>query len=162
MKREKPEEYGKIQYERIKQSLSYKHEFNGQWYRNSLELDVAKILTQNAIEFEYEHLVNCGSRTYFPDFIIGKLVVECTFWKNVDQKAKDLGEKIQNYRKLELETVVVTTEPFIERYSNILTRLNVRVITSDKLSELLDGKFGRVKRAENSFSMLSTDRAPAS
>ncbi|MGD0646085.1 MAG: hypothetical protein ABSA75_14365 [Candidatus Bathyarchaeia archaeon] len=53
MKREKPEEYGKIQYERIKQSLRYKHEFNGQRYRNSLELEFAKILTQNAIEFEY-------------------------------------------------------------------------------------------------------------
>jgi hypothetical protein len=34
MKKEHPEEYSKIQYGRIKQSLKYKYEFNGQKYRN--------------------------------------------------------------------------------------------------------------------------------
>ena len=54
MKNEHPEEYSKIQYGRIKQSLKYKYEFNGQKYRNTLELEVAKILAEQRREFEYE------------------------------------------------------------------------------------------------------------
>jgi len=75
------------------------------------------------------------------------VAVECTFWNNVNQKAKELSEKIRNYRKVDLETVVVTTELYVEQYSKVLNSLNVRVITPDKLTEVLDGKSGRVKRA---------------
>ena len=75
------------------------------------------------------------------------MAVECTFWNNVNQKAKALSEKIRNYRKVDLETVVVTTELYVEQYSKVLNSLNVRVITPDKLTEVLDGKSGRVKRA---------------
>ena len=147
MKNERPLEYHKIQYERIKKSLKYKCEFNGQKYRNNLEVEIARFLTENHIEFEYERLLNCDNKVYFPDFIIGELVVECTFWNDVDQRAKELSEKIENYNKLKLETVVVTTQRYIEKYSALLAHLNVRVITPDKLTEVLDGKSGRVKRA---------------
>jgi hypothetical protein len=41
---------------------------------------------------------------------------------------------------------IVTTQKYLEKYSQLLTIPNVRVITPDSLSELLDGKFGRVKR----------------
>jgi hypothetical protein len=52
------------------------------------------------------------------------------------------------YLKLDFKMVlIVTTQKYIEKYSDLLTNLNVRVITSDSLTELLDGKFGRVKRA---------------
>lgn len=149
MKNEKPEEYHRIQYDRIKQSLKYKCEFNGRKYRNNLELEIARILSENHVEFEYERSLNCGNRFYFPDFIIGELVVECTFWNDVEQRAKELSEKIENYNKLKLETVVVTTQRYIEKYSALLAHLNVRVITSDKLIEVLDGKLGRVKRANS-------------
>jgi predicted nuclease of restriction endonuclease-like RecB superfamily len=110
-------------------------------------LETARILTQKNIIFEYERLVNCNSRYYFPDFSLGEVVIECTFWDDVDQKAKELSEKVENYRKLKVETIVVTTSRYIERYSNLLAHLNVIVITSDKLTEVLDGKMGRVKRA---------------
>lgn len=89
-------------YDRIKQSLKYKYELNGQKYRNLLELETARILTQKNIIFEYERLVDCNNRYYFPDFSLGKVVIECTFWDNVDQKAKELSEKIENYRKLKV------------------------------------------------------------
>ena len=146
MKNEHPYEYGKIQYDRIKQSLKYKFEFNGQKYRNYLELAVAKILTKRGNPFEYERSVNYGIKCYFPDFTIGELVVECTFWDDVAQKAKELSDKIQNYRKLKIETIVVTSERYVKNYSELLSHLNVTVITPDKLTEVLDGKFGRVKR----------------
>lgn len=68
MKKEYPEEYSKIQYRRIKQSLKYKHEFNGQKYRNLLELEVAKILTAQRREFEYEPQLNAAINFTFPIF----------------------------------------------------------------------------------------------
>ena len=40
----------------------------------------------------------------------------------------------------------MTTERYIAQYSEVLAPLNVRVITPDKLTEVLDGKSGRVKR----------------
>ena len=40
----------------------------------------------------------------------------------------------------------MTTERYIAQYSEVLAPLNVTVITSDKLTEVLDGKFGRVKK----------------
>ncbi len=147
MREEKPEEYGRIQYERIKQSLSYKLEFDGKRYRNSLELEVAKILTQNNIGFEYEPVVKCDGRTYFPDFVVDKIAIECTFWDDVNKKARELTKKIQNYRKLELEIFVVTKGSYLDRYLKAFSPSNVRVITPNKLTKELDGKFGRVKRA---------------
>lgn len=112
-----------------------------------MELEVAKILTAQGTEFEYERQLRCGNKFYFPDFIISELVIECTFWYNVEQKAKELSQKIENYRKLNLQTVIITTDRYLEKYSDLLSHLNVTVITPDKLTEVLDGKFGRVKKA---------------
>ena len=145
MKNEHPEEYRRIQYGRIKKSLKYKCEFNGQKYRNSLELEVVRILTQQKIEFEYEHLLRCFDRFYFPDFSFGEIVAECTFWHNVFQKTEELSQKIKDYRKLKLKIIVITTNLYLEKYSELLANLNVTVITPDKLTGLLDGKFGRVR-----------------
>ncbi len=162
MKKEHAEEYSKIQYERIKQSLKYKHEFNGQKYRNVLELEVAKILAKQSRTFEYEHQLKCGNRFYFPDFILGEIVIECTFWYDVEQKAKELSQKITDYHKLNLKTIVVTTDNYLEKYSELLANLNVTVITPNQLTEVLDGKSGRVRTPNGASSKLSTDRAPAS
>jgi hypothetical protein len=89
-------------------------------------------------------------------------VIECTFWYNVEQKAKELSQKIENYRKLNLQTVIVTTDRYLEKYSNLLANLNVTVITPNQLTEVLDGKSGRVRTPKGASSKLSTDRAPAS
>ncbi len=99
MKAEAPEEYCKIQYGRIKQSLKYKHEYQGQRYRNLLELNVAKILTEMGVEFKYEQFVQFQSKFFFPDFVIGRTVIECTFWFDVEQKARELKLKINCYTK---------------------------------------------------------------
>lgn len=110
-------------------------------------MEIAEILTKMALPFEYERSVNCGGKCYFPDFLIGEIAVECTFWDDAAQKAKELSDKVQNYRKLKIETIVVTSERYFKNYSVLLSYLNVTVITPDKLIEVLDGKFGRVKRA---------------
>ena len=137
-----------MQYDRIKQSLKYKHEYKGQKYRNMLELEVAKILTEKSVNFKYEQLLKCGDKFYFPDFIFNKMIAECTFWHDVEQRARELQRKIDHYLKLDFKLVlIVTTQKYLERYSRLLGDSNVRVITSDNLSELLDGKIGRVKRA---------------
>jgi len=87
-----------------------------------------------------------------------------TFWHDVEQRAKELQQKIHDYFKIDIKTVlIVTTQKYREKYSQLLDNSNVRVITPDILTEVLDGKYGRVKRSLiDSFSMLSTDRAPAS
>jgi hypothetical protein len=148
MKKEKPQEYRQIQYGRIKQSLKYKHEYSGQKYRNLLELEVAKILTEKGLQFEYEKLLSCNNKFYFPDFVVNEIIIECTFWHNVEQKIAELEQKIAAYIKREFKLIVViTTQKYLEDYSRLLEKANVRVITSNGLSELLDGKIGRVKRA---------------
>jgi hypothetical protein len=148
MKNERAQEYHQKQYNKIKQSLKYKHEYQGRKYRNLLELEVAKILTENGVEFEYEPLLKCSDKFYFPDFIFNGIIAECTFWHDVEQRAKELQQKIDNYLKLDFKTIfVVTSRKFIEKYSQLLGNSNVRVITPDNLTEVLDGKYGRVKRA---------------
>jgi hypothetical protein len=41
----------------------------------------------------------------------------------------------------------ITTPKYSEECYKLLAIMNVIVITPDKLTEMLDGKFGRVKRA---------------
>jgi|SRR3989337_1827889 len=148
MKKEKPSEYHQLQYNKIKQSLKYKHEYEGQKYRNLLELDVAKILIEKGFDFEYEAMLKYGDKFFFPDFVTGKLVIECTFWHDVEQRAKELKGKVDCYLKLGFEQIfIVTTQKYLEKYSQLLRDLNVRVITCDSLEGLLDGNKGRVKRA---------------
>jgi hypothetical protein len=140
MKTVRPEEYQRIQHKKIMQSLKYKYNYKGQKYRNILELDVAKILTENGYKFEYERLLKCGDKVYFPDFIVDKTIIECTYWHDTEKRAQELRQKIENYLKLGLKTVlVVTTQRYREKYSNLL-HPNVRVITPDNLRKVLGGK----------------------
>ena len=73
--------------------------------------------------------------------------IVCAFWDDIARKAEKLSEKRENYRKLKIETIVITSADNIKDYTKLLNQLDVRVITSDKLTEVLDGKLGRVKRA---------------
>jgi hypothetical protein len=73
-----------------------------------------------------------------------------TFWHDVEQRAKELQQKIHDYFKIDIKMVfIVTTQKYREKYSQLLDNSNVRVITPDIPSELLDGKYGRVKRADS-------------
>jgi Uma2 family endonuclease len=76
-----------------------------------------------------------------------QIIVECTFWDDVEQKSRGLQLKIDDYLELGFELVlIVTTGKYLEKYLKLLAASNVMVITADHLSDLLDGKNGRVKR----------------
>ena len=94
-------------------------------------------------------MLKCNDKFYFPDFVFSdNTIIECTFWHDVEQKADELQQKIDNYFKMDFKTVLIlTTSRYVEGYRKLLTNSNVIVITTDILTELLDGKIGRVKRA---------------
>jgi hypothetical protein len=141
MKTERPLEYHQMQYQKIKQSLKYKYEFEGQKYRNTLELEVAKVLKESGLKFEYEHLLRCGEKFYFPDFVVDGTIIECTYWHDTEQRARELRQKAENYLKLKFKIIlIVTTQRYKEKYSRLLENSNVRVITLDNLREVLGGK----------------------
>jgi hypothetical protein len=54
------------------------------------------------------------------------------------------------------------TKHALEQLRELLHNPNVRVITPENLTEILDGKYGRVRTPSGASSKLSTDRAPAS
>lgn len=164
MRADKPLEYRRLQQEKIKKSLMYKYKYGSQKYRNILELAVAKMLTKRGIKFEYEPLVECENRFYLPDFTVENVVLECTYWNDVEQRAKELSQKIEGYSKSGFsEIFIVTFQKYRDEYSRLLESADVRVITPINLREMLDGKIwaGRGS-ARYSLPKLSTDRAPAS
>lgn len=164
MKINKPYEYPQMQQGKIKQSLKYKYKYHNQKYRNALELDVARILTENGVRFEYEQLVNCENRFYLPDFTIDRVILEATYWHDVEQRARELNQKIRDYQKSGFsETVIVTIQKYKSQYSRLLHGPNVAVITLENLREIVGGKIwaGRGSLI-SSLPKLSTDRAPAS
>ena len=141
MKTKKPREYHQMQHEKIKQSLKYKYKYEGQKYRNILELEVAKVLAESGLTFEYEPFLKCGDKVYFPDFVVDGTIIECTYWHDTKQRAKELRQKIDGYSKLKFQKIlIVTTQRYSEEYSRLLEIANVRVITLDNLREVLGGK----------------------
>jgi len=95
MKREHPDEYHMIQYERFKKIGGYKFTTKkGEKVRNLLEKQTADILFDNNINYEYEKMVKVKNKYFFPDFIIdNKIIIECTAWRGFD-KATKLKNKI--------------------------------------------------------------------
>lgn len=95
MKKDNLEEYHRIQYERFKKIGGYKHTTkNGEKVRNELEKDIANILKNKQIPYEYEPLIKIRNKVFFPDFVINnKIIIECTAWRGYD-KATKLKNKI--------------------------------------------------------------------
>jgi hypothetical protein len=140
MKANKPSEYRRTQQQRLKQSLKYKYKYHGQKFRNILELNIAKILTENSVKFEYEPMLNCEGKIYFPDFMINNVIIECTFWHDIKQRAKELRRKIDDYLKLKIRDILIVTLPkYIDGYSKLLDNPNVMVITPETLRNMLGG-----------------------
>ena len=98
MKKENPEAYYKLQYERFKKVADYKKRtMRGEFVRTDLELEVANLLFELGLDYCYKPFLSVCSKSYFPDFKIGNLIIECTAWRG-EQKAYSLLSKI---RKLE-------------------------------------------------------------
>jgi len=102
MKKEKPEEYYKWQYERFKKigrGYTIKTK-KGIKVRNKLEQEIADFLYDNKINFEYEPYLSLDGKAYFPDFIIKNLIVEATEWKHPQKRRLSyLKRKFDSYEK---------------------------------------------------------------
>lgn len=97
MKKEQPEEYHRIQYERFKKIGNYKYKSKkGEKVRNLLEKETADFLFNKKISYQYEPLVMSNGKYFFPDFLLdNNIIIECTAWRGSD-KAIKLKEKIKN------------------------------------------------------------------
>jgi hypothetical protein len=121
MKKENPEKYYLMQYEKFKKIGSYKFTtLRGERVRNSFEKQVADILFKNKINYKYEPLVKSNNKYFFPDFLIDdKIIIECTEWRGFD-KAIKLKDKIKH---LEVKyNVYVIIPKALKRYYEILNK----------------------------------------
>jgi len=140
-----PMEYYQSQQKKLRQSLKYKHEYQDRKYRNLLELEVARVFAESGVQFEYERMYRCEDKFYFPDFTTNSAIVECTYWDDVEQRAKELRKKPADYTKSGPRRVFIVTFPeYKEKYSRLLRGSNATVITPEILREMLGGKTGRV------------------
>jgi len=108
MKKKDVKAYYLSQYDKFKKIAGYKFiTENGEKVRNKFEKEVADILKQNKIVYQYEPLVNIGKNYFFPDFLINnKIIIECTMWRGSD-KALKLKEKINKLKKEFVVYVVI-------------------------------------------------------
>ena len=119
MKKTNPEEYYISQYEKFKKIGEYKYVTNnGEKVRNILEKEVADILKNHKIKYEYEPYINVKNKAFSPDFLINKrVIVECTAWRGYD-KAVKLKRKIE-YLKGKYKIYVVIPKALNKYYQTI-------------------------------------------
>ncbi len=100
MKDQNPKEYYKLQYSRFKKISGYKYKTKrGEKVRNLFEKQVADILYDLGVDYQYETLIKSNNKYFFPDFIINnEIILECTAWKG-ETKAYKLKEKIAHLSK---------------------------------------------------------------
>ena len=133
MKRESPEEYYKIQYERFKKVGAYKLKTKrGELVRNQLELEVANIIHGLGLDYSYEVFLMANGSPYFPDFKIGNTIVECTSWRN-EEKALKLAGKISDYEASGFDVVVVIPPALRDFYKPIQNH----ILSANALKEYL-------------------------
>lgn len=98
MKQNNPDKYYEIQHSRFRRVGNKKLKTkNGEFVKNKLELYFANLLFKNNIKYEFEPEIKISNKTYFPDFKVGKILVECTYWKGKD-KAIQLKKKNKTYK----------------------------------------------------------------
>ncbi|MFH1391939.1 MAG: hypothetical protein ABIH20_06515 [Candidatus Diapherotrites archaeon] len=118
MKKEKPEEYFDLQHSRFRKINKKKWKTNrGEFVRNEFEMEIANILNGLSVEYLYEPCMKLSS-TYFPDFKVGNLIIECTAWRGED-KARSLSIKIQTFEKEGYNVKVVVPDNLRSFYKSI-------------------------------------------
>lgn len=103
---------------------------------NELEKEVAEILLKLGLDYKYEDVLHLKNRHIVPDFIINQILIECTYFWRIDQKARTLKEKfnkILNETKID-RIVVITKEEMKSEYNSLLGAM-VDVITPKELPE---------------------------
>jgi len=119
MKRESPREYYATQHERFRKIGGYKFRTKrGHPVRNRLELELADCLFLNGIDYEYEPYMRFGKRTFFPDFKVGNIIIECTAW-NGESKARELRGKIAVFKTGGYEATVLVPPNLQDVYKEV-------------------------------------------
>ena len=119
MKKENPEKYHLMQYEKFKKIGGYKFlTENNERVRNKLEQEVANLLRKMKFNYKYEPLIKVNNKFFFPDFLIdNNIIIECTEWRGLD-KAIKLKHKINSLKK-EYKVYVVIPKT-LKRYYETL------------------------------------------
>jgi len=119
MKREHLVQYYESQHAKFKAVAGYKfHAKRGHKVRNEFEKRFADCLYENGVDYEYEPRIDCDGRTFFPDFKIGNLLVECTAWRGCD-KARKLAVKLAAFEESGYDAVVVVPHELRAFYKSI-------------------------------------------
>lgn len=88
-----------MQYNNFKKITGYKCiTLRGEKVRNVLEKKIADFLYSLGIDYRYETLVKGKRGYYFPDFLIGKVIIECTMWRGV-AKTHSLKRKFEDLKQ---------------------------------------------------------------
>jgi len=118
-KRNNKKEYYEIQHERFRKSLKSlskrSYTKRGEKVRNILEKEVADFLFSLNLKYEYEPFVKIDFKGYFPDFMIGNLIIECTMWKG-DIKLSYLRKKIKDFKRFGYKVRLVIPEDIAKFY----------------------------------------------
>lgn len=128
MKKQNPEKYYLSQYEKFKKIGKYKYiTKRGEKVRNELEKNTADFLYSSGLKYKYEPYIFINNSAYFPDFKVGKLILECTAWrgylkvKKLKKKLKDFENEGFNVRFIIPPEITKFYKPFKDK---IITDLN--------------------------------------
>lgn len=96
---EDPLKYHTTQYDRFKKIGGYSVFCGNIKVRNQLEAQIANFLNLQNVKFEYEPCLLLNGKAYFPDFKIGNLIIEATFWSRPKKDKIDyLKTKVKAYK----------------------------------------------------------------
>lgn len=135
--------YHEVQSNRFRQSRVYKYRTSaGYEVRSLYELVMAENLIVNLVPHQYERILRCGPRIFFPDFFIqgnrGTVLIEiCGFPSK--QNWKRLLEKLDIYKEHKVADVLVV---IYRRQKSLKTTLDqrfdgtVRFIAMDEIDEI--------------------------
>jgi len=90
----------------------------GEMMFNKLEQEVATILLNIGANYDYEKVFHQGSNHVIPDFVVGNVLIECTYDTRIDWEARRIVERyepllsqIQQFR-----LIVITTDKLKFKY----------------------------------------------
>lgn len=137
MKKNSPEKYYLLQYEKFKKIYGYKFETdNNEKVRNNFEKEVADKLKNLKIPYEYEKLVKINKKWFFPDFIIkNKIIIEATEWEG-KEKAYQLKEKIR-YLEKKYKVFVIIPKHLYSKYKILGNNLLMGLEDLDLVAQLV-------------------------
>lgn len=117
---ENPLKYHIIQYDRFKKVGDYSIICKNIKVRNWLEAELANFLNSRNIKFEYEPCLILESKAYFPDFKVGNLIIEATFWSRPQKGKIDyLKTKVKAYKSVGCNVIFFVPESHRNFYKQI-------------------------------------------